>query len=226
MHKTSRWVCVCHATNILVHSAVNAAPFNAGCSQPKKISRITVTGIFWLFAVKAAGRAILSTVKGLQLQWNCAIKLKLNSTRECVCGLESNWVPFAHVDLLRSASRREILSPPPNTSHKLRTPRPLRGAIARRSLRRDGVRRPAGLVRSQALGRRRRSPRLTKKPCQELADDLRAQAKRLRSLLPRRFPSAGMERGWKRCEDRWRGTYGESGACWSASRRKQALRSC
>jgi hypothetical protein len=58
-------------------------------------------------------------------------------------------------------------------------------------------------------------PGSTKRPCQELADDRKAQAKRLRSLLPRRFPSAGMERGWKRCEDRWRGTYGESGACWS-----------
>jgi hypothetical protein len=63
-------------------------------------------------------------------------------------------------------------------------------------------------------------PGSTKRPCQELADDRKAQAKRLRLLLPRRFPSAGMERGRKRREDRRRGTYGESAARRSASHRK------
>jgi len=63
-------------------------------------------------------------------------------------------------------------------------------------------------------------PGSTKRPCQELADDRKAHAKRLRLLLPRRFPSAGMERGRKRREDRRRGTYGESAARRSASHRK------
>ena len=36
-------------------------------------------------------------------------------------------------------------------------------------------------------------PGSTKRPCQELADDRKAQAKRLRSLLPRRASSARME---------------------------------
>jgi hypothetical protein len=67
-------------------------------------------------------------------------------------------------------------------------------------------------------------PGSTKRPCQELADDRKAHAKRLRLLLPRRFPSAGMERGRKRREDRRRGTYGESAARRSASHRKKGKR--
>jgi hypothetical protein len=84
-------------------------------------------------------------------------------------------------------------------------------------VKRDGVRCPCGQV-TQDLhsGRRRAPPGSTMRPCQELADDRRVHPKRRRSLLPRRSSSAGMERGWKRCEDRWRDTYGESGACRSA----------
>ena len=67
-------------------------------------------------------------------------------------------------------------------------------------------------------------PGSTKRPCQELADDRMAHAKRLRLLLPRRFPSARMERGRKRREDRRRGTYGESAARRSASHRKKGKR--
>ena len=120
-----------------------------------------------------------------------------------------------------------LLIPASSAAVILRSPHPLRGVIARR--RKGGLGCGAPRVRSRKAGHPGGGgapPGLTKKPCQELADDLRAQAKRLRSLLPRRFPSAGMERGWKRCEDRWRGTYGESGACRSDKSLQMSMRSC
>ena len=61
-------------------------------------------------------------------------------------------------------------------------------------MRRDGVRCPAGQASlARYSGGAGAPPGSTKRPCQELADDRKAQAKRLRSLLPRRASSARME---------------------------------
>jgi hypothetical protein len=61
-------------------------------------------------------------------------------------------------------------------------------------VRRDGVRCPAGQASlARYSGGAGAPPGSTKRPCQELADDRKAQAKRLRSLLPRRASSARME---------------------------------
>jgi hypothetical protein len=71
---------------------------------------------------------------------------------------------------LSPVSRRVII-PAFTAAITLPSPRPLRGAVARRRACRDGVRCPCGLPDAQRRsGRRRAPPGSTKRPCQELAD--------------------------------------------------------
>ena len=72
-----------------------------------------------------------------------------------------------------------------------------------------------GLARPGTRAAAGAPPGLTKKPCQSWLTTLGPKPNACDHFSRGAFRAQNGE-GWKRCEDRLRGTYGESGACRSA----------